>query len=277
VDTPLRSILIFGATAFFPSVIGAISGIGGGIIIKPILDLVSPLSTEANNFLSGATVLVMAFVSFLRRRLEWAKSESMRRGTALALGAVAGGIAGKISLSLTIAGIGGITGLIQSLMLILLTASVLAYMVKKDHIKPRKPGNCLFAFFLGFVLGLLSSFLGIGGGPFNIMLISYFFNTSIKTTGLYSLYTIFLSQLSNISFSFITGTVPVVPVEVFTAMIAGGIMGGLLGSRIVRSFDKKQADFLFCMVLVLVILISAYNTFEKLHILIKNSSFLYTL
>ena len=42
---------------FFASVIGAICGIGGGVIIKPLLDSVGILDGTDSSFLSGCIVL----------------------------------------------------------------------------------------------------------------------------------------------------------------------------------------------------------------------------
>ncbi|MGL4676571.1 MAG: hypothetical protein ACRCWI_02755 [Brevinema sp.] len=57
--------VLFIFISFFASVIGAISGIGGGIIIKPLLDTFSNLPVREINFLSGVTVLSMALFSCL--------------------------------------------------------------------------------------------------------------------------------------------------------------------------------------------------------------------
>jgi uncharacterized membrane protein YfcA len=265
-DFSIQAILVLGATSFISSVIGAISGIGGGIIIKPVMDLVSPFGIETNNFLAGSTVFAMACVSLFTRRSEWVNCKNTRWGTALALGSAIGGIAEKKIFSSVLVSIGDSTGLIQSLMIILLTIFVLIYMVNKKNIKPREASSRLLGCLLGLVLGLLSSFLGIGGGPINIMVISYFFNADIKTTGIYSLYTICLSQLSSISLSFITGKMPVIPIEILIIMITGGITGGLLGTRIVSSLKKEQVNSFFCIVLVLVILVSSYNIIKIYYI-----------
>lgn len=53
---------------FFASVIGAICGIGGGVIIKPVLDSVGILDVTAISFLSGCTVLSMTTYSVLKKK-----------------------------------------------------------------------------------------------------------------------------------------------------------------------------------------------------------------
>lgn len=62
-------IIVF-AVCLAASVIGGICGIGGGVIIKPVLDAMGVMSVSALQFLSGLTVLGMSAVSVLRRRGE---------------------------------------------------------------------------------------------------------------------------------------------------------------------------------------------------------------
>lgn len=73
---------------------GAISGIGGGVIIKPVMDAVSGLDVSTISFLSGCTVLAMSLVSVLRSRGGDTKIDP-QKGTLLALGGAVGGVAGK--------------------------------------------------------------------------------------------------------------------------------------------------------------------------------------
>lgn len=56
------------AVALSAAAIGAITGIGGGIIIKPFVDAFGILPVSSVSFLSGITVLSMSVVSLLRGR-----------------------------------------------------------------------------------------------------------------------------------------------------------------------------------------------------------------
>lgn len=85
-------IIVF-AVCLAASVIGGICGIGGGVIIKPVLDAMGVMSVSALQFLSGLTVLGMSAVSVLRRRGEHLLE--LRTGNALAAGAVLGGLIGS--------------------------------------------------------------------------------------------------------------------------------------------------------------------------------------
>jgi uncharacterized membrane protein YfcA len=274
-EAELLKLLLFFAIAFVPSITGAISGIGGGIMIKPVLDALSGIGRAEINFMSGCTVLAMSGVSlfrFLGRK--GGPVLDGKRGTALALGAALGGLAGKVLFSMAVSGLpGNRVGMIQSALLMLLTMVVIIYMVKKNNLHPGrlsgfapKAGqppknlqNLLFSLCLGLALGMLSSFLGIGGGPINIMVISYFFSMDSKTTALHSIYTIFLSQGASLILTVITRTVPLIEPGLLMAMISGGALGGLAGSRMVRAMSNKKVDILFSVLMALVMLLSAYN------------------
>jgi uncharacterized membrane protein YfcA len=264
------SLVIFLLIALIPCIIGAISGIGGGIIIKPVLDMVTGSSLAGNfaggarlgaveiNFLSGCTVLTMSSVSLLRSRKTGVRLEA-GRGTALAVGAVVGGISGKMIFSFAVmAAHKNTIGAIQSLLLIVMTGCVMLYMQKKESVTRK---NLLFLPFctaLGLGLGLVSAFLGIGGGQINIMALSFFLSMDTKTSALHSLFVIFLSQLASFILTVAAG-IPTVPLPGLAAMICGGVSGALIGSYIVRLLRNDQIDRLFNVLMTVVIALSVYN------------------
>ena len=49
--------------AILATTIGGISGVGGGVIIKPVMDAVSGLPVATISFLSGCTVLAMTITA----------------------------------------------------------------------------------------------------------------------------------------------------------------------------------------------------------------------
>ena len=63
------SLLCVFAVCFSACIAGAICGIGGGVIIKPVLDALGILDVASISFLSGCTVLSMTAYSVLRSRL----------------------------------------------------------------------------------------------------------------------------------------------------------------------------------------------------------------
>ena len=87
--------LLFFLISFFASIIGAICGIGGGIIIKPVMDAFGVLDVSVINILSGCTVLSMTTYSVCKSFIAKDSSVNMKIGTPLAIGAAVGGLIGK--------------------------------------------------------------------------------------------------------------------------------------------------------------------------------------
>lgn len=77
------SILALGVS-FLASTAGAICGIGGGVIIKPTLDLFQMTSVSTISFLSGCTVLSMSLYSVGRGLLAHDSTVDFKTGTPLA-------------------------------------------------------------------------------------------------------------------------------------------------------------------------------------------------
>ena len=84
-------LLIF-LICFLASVIGAICGIGGGVIIKPVLDAFGIMDVATISFLSGCTVLSMSTYSVIKNKLSGESHVEQKNGLPLALGAAAGGL-----------------------------------------------------------------------------------------------------------------------------------------------------------------------------------------
>ena len=82
--------LLFFCVSLLSSMIGAICGVGGGVIIKPVLDATGTMGVSDISFLSGTAVLCMSVVSVLSNRTRTGLIE-YRTGTPLAVGAIAGG------------------------------------------------------------------------------------------------------------------------------------------------------------------------------------------
>lgn len=58
---------------------------------------------------------------------------------------------------------------------------------------------------MGVLLGIISSFLGIGGGPINLVVLGYCFSMDSKTAAVISLYIILFSQLASLLAALISG------------------------------------------------------------------------
>lgn len=129
--------LIFLCVCFGASVIGAICGIGGGVIIKPVLDAVGVLDVKTISFLSGCTVFSMTTYSVVKSKISGESRISMRTGFPLAIGSTAGGLIGKwlFSFVMLLSDEPNEVGGIQAFCLLIVTIGTLIYTIYKEKIK----------------------------------------------------------------------------------------------------------------------------------------------
>jgi uncharacterized protein len=247
--------------SFAASVIGAICGIGGGVVIKPSLDLLGLASVSTISFLSSCTVLAMSSYSVGKAALSGDGKVEHRIATPLAIGAVLGGIAGQRLFQAIKASspYPNRVGAIQSACLVLMTAGTLAYTLRKRSIKTHSVSGPPACVSIGLALGLASSFLGIGGGPINLVVLYYFFSLETKSAAQNSLYVILFSQIANIASILIAGTVPPFDTPSLALMVAGGVGGGIVGRMIYRRMDNRAVERLFMILMAVIIGISLYN------------------
>ena len=76
---------------------------------------------------------------------------------------------------------------------------------------------------IGFFLGASSSFLGIGGGPINLVVLFYFFSMDTKTAAQNSLYIILISQISSLLLTVLSGSVPPFSLPTLLGMAVCGV------------------------------------------------------
>ena len=253
----LLFILIF-TVCLLSSTAGGICGIGGGVIIKPVVDALGVLPVSALSFLSGLTVLGMSCISVYKQRKR--RLVELKTGTALALGAAIGGLLGKALFDVIKSGVGEApVGLIQSVALAVITLGTLLYMLNRPKIRTLQVTNLLLSAVIGLVLGVMSSFLGIGGGPINLCVLYFFFSMDTKKAAANSLYCILFSQAASFLSTAVQGKIPDFPWVLLILMIAGGVLGGMLGSKLNEKLNAKQVEKLFTGLLVLIILICIYN------------------
>ena len=242
--------------ALTASCIGAVTGIGGGVIIKPVIDILGLLPVSEASFLSGCTVLSMAVVSLLRNRKSKIKTD-WKTSTFLAVGASAGGIIGKMAFDRI--GNGGELFFVQSLCLFLLTGAVLVYMLNQHRIHQWKISNKAAVTGTGVGMGLISAFLGIGGGPINLAVLHQLFSMETKRAALNSIYVILFSQSASLLYTILSGNMPQTELWRLALMIIGGIGGGLLGSEILKRITGAGADKVFNILMGVIMLISGIN------------------
>lgn len=242
------------------STVGSIVGAGGGVIIKPVLDMIGILPVSTVSFCSGCTVMAMALCSLVRGRKNGAKLE-LRTSTTLAVGAVIGGLIGKWLFEQVRSGFGSelLLGLIQAIALTVITIGVFAYVCNKDRLPSKQVKNLAVTALIGILLGVISSFLGIGGGTSNVAVLFFFFSMDAKQAAKNSLYIIVFSQISSILTAVITSSVPSFSWLYLASMILGGVLSAFVGGAISRRIDNRGVEKVLKVLLLVIIAIDFYN------------------
>ncbi|MBR5288018.1 MAG: sulfite exporter TauE/SafE family protein [Clostridia bacterium] len=252
-------ILFVFAVCLCASTIGGICGIGGGVVIKPLLDATGIMSVSTVSFLSGLTVLAMSLISVYKNRKTTELDAA--RSVPLGLGAAVGGVMGKrlFEIIRRAAQADQLVGVIQVVVLGLMVLGTLVYVRNKSRIRARNVQNPWAAAVIGLLLGLCSSFLGIGGGPMNLAVLYYFFSMGTKQAAVNSILIILISQMMSVIVSLVSGSVPVFEVPVLLAMVSAGALGGFASAKLHKKLSAETTDKLFSCLLVVILLICCYN------------------
>lgn len=256
-------IIVF-LVCFLSSIAGAICGIGGGVIIKPVMDALDVMSVSTVSFLSGCTVLSMTTYSVLKSKFSGESRIEKKTGFPLALGAAFGGVAGKwlFSLISSLSPDKDRVGAVQAACLFVVTLGTLFYTLRKDKIKTYHVTAPVVCVVIGVVLGILSSFLGIGGGPINLVVLFFFFSMPTKAAAENSLYIIFFSQIASLLSSAVSGSIPEFKISMLLMMAAGGIGGGIAGRIINKRISDELVNRLFIGLMVVILFINLYNIYR---------------
>lgn len=254
--------MMYGILAVFcvaVTFVGAICGVGGGVILKPLMDAVTGYSSAQINFFCGVTVLAMALTSLLSSRDIRAATRDRRTGFVLA-GAAVGGMLGRMLFwtLLAYAQHDGLVRMVQNAILLLLLLGTLLYELNRKRIVQRRLHSGAASAGISVALGTVSTFLGIGGGPFNLIVLKYFFSMDTKEAAAHSLLIILLSQGVSLAETLLSGAPDMPPLLLFLGALSG-VVGGSLGRRTERRMQNRQVERLFMALLVLIVLICISN------------------
>ena len=153
-------------------------------------------------------------------------------------------------------------GAVQAACLFLITLGTMVYTLCKARIRTRQVDSTVVCLIIGLLLGIMSSFLGIGGGPINLVVFYFFFSMDTKTAAQNSLYVILVSQITSLLATLVTGSVPPFGWLSLVLMVAGGIGGGMIGRAFNKRMDNKAVDKLFIGLMVVIMGISLYNVYQ---------------
>lgn len=253
--------LLYFTVIVLANTIGAISGMGGGVIIKPALDFIGADSVASVSFFSTVAVFTMSLVATLRQ---------LKSGTKLnwiliswiSIGAIIGGMIGNTAFEFLLSFYPdeATVKLIQIGLTIVLL--LFAFLQTKYDWKSFQLNHHWWYLVCGLVLGFLASLLGIGGGPINVSLLMLLFSMPIREATIYSIATIFFSQLSKIVTIAVTSGFARYDLTMLAFVIPAAILGGLLGARANTILSPAKITIVFQWVIVLVLVMNLYNGWQ---------------
>lgn len=251
--------LIYFLIALFATIIGAMAGLGGGVIIKPILDFLGDYNLSTISVLSSATVFSMAIVAIIKQ-IRYKFKIEMKITILIGLGSILGGILGEQVLKIIIDSFGGNkVKLIQNIILALILCGIYYYMNHKEKFKSYKVKDSKLCVLIGLLLGLIAAFLSIGGGPINVCILTIFFSMEAKEAAVNSIITILFSQGSKLTTVALTTGFSLLDLSMMPLMIIGGILGGFIGSKINKIVSNEVILKVFNIVVLALIILNLYN------------------
>lgn len=239
-------------------IIGSMTGIGGGIIIKPILDFLGFFEVKEISLYSSLALIGMSSMNLFLNRSRLKEMAWKIIGT-LTLGAIIGGAVGHrvLMLLLRLLRQDDIVVIIQSGLLILLLSLTLFLMKKQFSMQLTFHGLLLIT--IGFILGFFAAMLSIGGGPINVAILLFIFGFPMNISALYSIMMIFFSQLSGFVTVSVTSGFAVYDLATLAIVFATGIAGGFIGSKASNLLSNEVTNRVFAFVLLGVICLNVIN------------------
>ncbi|MDE5911934.1 MAG: sulfite exporter TauE/SafE family protein [Clostridia bacterium] len=239
---------------------GAITGMGGGVVIKPVLDLLGDFDSASIGALSSITVLAMSLTTFARQ-VGKKRNTSIVKLLALGISSAGGGVLGQYLFEIMTKGATNpqTVKIIQNSILLFLIVCIFFYMLFREKIKPLHLQNIVFYILVGILLGVLSSFLGIGGGPLNVAILMLLFAMEIKEATFASIVTIMFAQIAKVVTILASGGFGGYDLSMLPYMVVAGVLGGLIGSIVGKKISSKITAVAFNVMQLAVMVICIIN------------------
>ena len=241
-------------------ILGAIVGLGGGVIIRPILDAIGHHGVDDIGFLTSSAVLVMALVSTMKKVQDGTKID-FSKAALICVGSLIGGMVGDQLLRVPAAMFGETNlQIIQTLSTIFFLGLAI-YFTEKSNLR-YEIRNKLLYLSLGIFLGTIAVFLGIGGGPINVPVFMILFSLPVKQATAYSIVVIFFSHFSRMITMGLTGDelgYGMFDSGFLPFIIPAAIIGGAIGAVISRKLSDVAVRKTFTVTMFVLIAINVFN------------------
>ena len=251
-------LILYGFVVFLATLLGSFVGLGGGVIIKPVLDVINAHSLPEISFFSSCAVFAMSITSTTRHII---KKTPIKPSIVLlvALGSVGGGLLGNylFNYALSVSSTPNTVRGIQSAILAVLLVCVIIFV--SGNFKTFNVKNPIAILLSGLLLGTAAAFLGIGGGPINVAFLTLMFSFTMRDAAVYSVAVIFFSQCANIISTYIKTGFSGFDMKVLLVIIPVAVIGGFIGSILNRKCNEKAIKVTFTIAVSSVAALSLYN------------------
>jgi len=240
------------------SAIGAIAGMGGGVIIKPILDFIGYHPVISVSFYSTVAVFAMSIASTIRQ-IKSGPNFRWQMIFWISLSAVVGGVLGNIVFEELLLRLRN-DGLVTEIQIVITVISLgFAFLYMNFNWKSWALNHAFYYVICGFSLGFLASLLSIGGGPINVALMMLMFGINIKEATIYSICTIFFSQLAKLVTIGLGSGFSEHDLSILWFIVPAAILGGTIGAKLSQQLTSEKVKLTFQWVILLVIGINVFN------------------
>jgi len=226
---------------FVAGVLGSMIGLGGGIIVVPVLTFAGfgPSLAVSNSLFAAFSNAAASTISYSRqKRIEYSI------GLKLGLLAIPGTVLGALISSDVAPGVFKIL-----FALVLISCSIYIFLRKKIETKEQNHSKQIMMLAIGgsFFAGIISSFFGIGGGIIFVPLMVVAMGMGMKNAAPTSQFILlFVSFSGLVTHSFLGHP------DFYQALLlsAGAFAGGLIGARLSLEIKERSLQILVSVVII---------------------------
>jgi len=271
--TVLLFSLIVLAGSFLAGLVGSLTGLGGGVIIIPMLTLV--FGVDIHYAIGASLISVIATSSGAAAAYVKEGISNIRIGMfleiATTLGAVAGAVIAVYAPTHIIAVIFGFVLIFSALLslkkkneiLVQTEGGKLSQILKLNSSYPTTAGEIKYAahnvpggFFMMAIAGMISGLLGIGSGALKVIAMDHFMKLPFKVSTTTSNFMIGVTAAASAGIYMQRGYInPGLSMPVVLGVIAGAFMG----SKVLVKSETKWLRILFAIIITFLALQMIYN------------------
>ncbi|MSV33366.1 MAG: sulfite exporter TauE/SafE family protein [Nitrosarchaeum sp.] len=227
---------------FAAGILGSMIGLGGGIVVVPVLTFFgfSPTLAASNSLFAAFSNAVGSTISYSRqKRIDYSI------GLKLGLLSIPGTVLGAyLSSDVT-------PGIFKILFgLVLVSSAVYIFLRKKIETKEKNLTKQMIVFVISasFFAGIISSFFGIGGGTVFVPLMVVGIGMTMKKAAPTSQFILLFASLSGIITHSILGHPDFLQAGL---LAAGAFVGGIIGARLSLDIKERSLQILVSAIIII--------------------------